>query len=65
MEVSDELHALTALPPVPIGLEAGWAPEPVWTVCRREKSSVLGGDRTLTIHPLARRYTDSAIPTPI
>jgi hypothetical protein len=23
---------------VPIGYEAGWAPEPVWTLWRREKS---------------------------
>jgi hypothetical protein len=36
MEVSGQLHALVALPTgkeplVPIGKEAGWAPEPVWT----------------------------------
>jgi len=35
MEVSGQLYATTALPPgkelpVPIGKEAGWAPEPVW-----------------------------------
>jgi len=42
MEVSDQLHAPTALPrgkepPVPIKYEAGWAPEPVWTRWWREK----------------------------
>jgi hypothetical protein len=29
------------LPPVPIGQEAGWAPEPVWTQRLEEKSSCL------------------------
>jgi hypothetical protein len=37
LEVSGQLNAPTALPPgeeppVPIGKEAGWAPEPVWTI---------------------------------
>jgi hypothetical protein len=37
MGVSGQYHAPSALlppgkgPPVPIGQEAGWAPEPVWT----------------------------------
>jgi hypothetical protein len=36
---SGQLHAAVALPPgkeplVPIGYEAGWAPEPVWTLLR-------------------------------
>jgi hypothetical protein len=43
MEVSGELHALAALLPVkdllvPIGVEAGWAREPVWTLWRRKQS---------------------------
>jgi hypothetical protein len=38
MEVSGQLHAPAALPPgkeplVPIGQEAGWAPEPFWMQC--------------------------------
>jgi hypothetical protein len=33
-------------PPVPIGQEAGWAPEPVWTQRIEEKSFVPAGDRT-------------------
>jgi hypothetical protein len=33
-------------PPVPIGQEAGWAPEPVWTLWRRENSISLAGNRT-------------------
>jgi hypothetical protein len=41
--VSGQLHASAALPPrketpVPIGEEAGWVPEPVWTTWRREDS---------------------------
>jgi len=30
MEMSGQLH--TASPNVPIGQEAGWFPEPVWTL---------------------------------
>jgi len=32
MEVSGQLHVPAALLPVPTGEEAGWAPEPVWTL---------------------------------
>jgi hypothetical protein len=34
-------------PLVPIGYEARWAPEPVWTRCWREKFSAPAGNRTL------------------
>jgi hypothetical protein len=37
-------------PPVPIGQEAGWAPEPVWIQRLEEKSFAPTGDRT----PIAR-----------
>jgi hypothetical protein len=37
-------------PPIPIGQEAGWAPEPVWTQRLEEKSFASAGDRT----PIAR-----------
>jgi hypothetical protein len=37
-------------PPVPIGEEAGWAPEPVWTQRIEEKSFAPAEDRT----PIAR-----------
>jgi hypothetical protein len=43
MGVSVQHHAPAALlppgkgPPVPIGQEAGWAPEPVWTLRLEEK----------------------------
>jgi hypothetical protein len=42
MEVSGKLHApavLTAENETPehIGWKAGWAPEAVWTLCKREK----------------------------
>jgi hypothetical protein len=33
-------------PPVPIGQEAGWAPEPVWTQRLEEESFAPAGDRT-------------------
>jgi hypothetical protein len=33
-------------PPVPIGQEAGWAPEPVWTQRLEEGSFSSSGDRT-------------------
>jgi len=33
-------------PPVPIGQEAGWAPEPVWTQRLEENSIASAGDRT-------------------
>jgi len=36
MEVSDHLHAPAALSTVPIGQEAGLAPEEVWTRWVRE-----------------------------
>jgi hypothetical protein len=48
--------------PVPIGYEAGWAPEPVWTLWRREQSCNVG-NRTRVVQLLARRYTEAAIPT--
>jgi hypothetical protein len=43
MEVSAQLHAPAALPPVkqppvPITFEAGWAPQLVWALWRKEKS---------------------------
>jgi hypothetical protein len=42
LELNGQIHAPAALtpakyPPAPIGYEAGWAPEPVWMLWRREK----------------------------
>jgi hypothetical protein len=59
MGVSDQLHAPAALLPgkkplVPIGWDARWAPEPVWTQC-------LAGIRTPIVQPVVSRYTDWAI----
>jgi hypothetical protein len=45
-------------PPVPIGQEAGWAPEPVWTQRLDEKSSASVGDRTPVVQSVVRHYTD-------
>jgi hypothetical protein len=41
MEVHGNFHVPDALPPVPIGQESEWAPEPVWTLWNREKYSLL------------------------
>jgi hypothetical protein len=43
MEVNGQLYTPASLSPrkeslVPIGYEAEWAPEPVWTLWSREKS---------------------------
>jgi hypothetical protein len=51
MEVCGQRQASAALypwvkDPVPIGHEAGWAPEPVWTQRIEKKSFVSSGDRT-------------------
>jgi hypothetical protein len=60
MGVSGQRHAPAALyprgkdPPVPIGEEAVWAPEPVWTQRLEEKSSVSVGDRTPIVQPVVR-----------
>jgi hypothetical protein len=55
MEVIGQLHAPAALPPgkkppVPVGLEAGWAPEPVWTV------QAMCSPKTWVCLRTARRY---------
>jgi hypothetical protein len=46
MEVSGQLYASAALlptnSPVPIRQEAGWAPELVWALWRRENIAVPG-----------------------
>jgi hypothetical protein len=57
MEVSGQLHAQVALSPVPIGQEAGWAPDPVWTMWRGEKSFTA---RNRTPGRPALRHTDRA-----
>jgi hypothetical protein len=66
MEESGQIHAPATLtsnkPSIPIGYEVGWALEPVWTLRRREKSCKVG-NRTWTVHPIACRFIDRAIPT--
>jgi hypothetical protein len=61
MVVSVEFDLPTALPlgkepPVPIGYEAGWAPEPVGTTLRREESLAPPGNPNPTVKPVARSY---------
>jgi hypothetical protein len=57
MEVSGELHALAALSPgkeplITFGYEAGWAPEPAWTLWSREKYLVSAGKLTPAFQPV-------------
>jgi hypothetical protein len=59
--------ALGKGPPVPIGQEAGWAPELVWTQRLEEKSFRLcrgSNPNRLVVQPEDRHYTDCANPAP-
>jgi hypothetical protein len=58
MEVCGQLHALVALPLgkeslISIGLEAEWAPEPVWTQWVREENPIIArlGNELLSFSP--------------
>jgi hypothetical protein len=71
LEVSGQLHAPAALPPgkqppVSIGYEAEWAPEPVWTTWRKEISLPYRDSNSdpSVVQLEVSRYTDYAIPTP-
>jgi hypothetical protein len=62
MEVSGRLHASAILAlgkerPVLIAQEAGWTPEPVLTLWRREKSLAHAGNRTPVVQTVTRCYT--------
>jgi hypothetical protein len=64
------LHPLAALspgkqPPVSIGWEAGWTPEPVWSLWIGENSWPYRDSNSdpSFIQPVATPYTDSGIPT--
>jgi hypothetical protein len=61
MEVGGHLHASAALP---IGYEAEWAPEPVWTRWRKEKNHITApaGIRTPLVQPYLSHYFDWSIP---
>jgi hypothetical protein len=70
MEVSGQLHALIALlqrkePPVPIGQEAGCAPEPVWTRRLSEKSFAPAGNLTPIVQQVAIYFPDWSTPVPL
>jgi hypothetical protein len=57
-------HAPAALPPVPIGQEAGWALELVCMQRLEEKSSAPVGDQTLVVQSVVKHYTDWATLAP-
>jgi hypothetical protein len=62
MGVSGHLRAPAALPPVkapvPMGWEAGWAPESSWIIWRREGSLASAGNRNPVVQPVAPRCAD-------
>jgi hypothetical protein len=62
MEVSGQLHTPAALSP-PERDPAGWASDSVWTLWRRE-DSFISWNRKRVFQPVARLYTDRAIPAP-
>jgi hypothetical protein len=70
LEASGQLHTSADLPPgkelpLPIDYEAVWAPEPVWTTWREEKSHPHRDTNceTSAVQPVVGRYTDCTIPT--
>jgi hypothetical protein len=68
-EVGGHILVPTAVPlrlafPVPVGWEAGWASETVWTLWRGEWALASAGSLALVVQPLARSYTDCTIPVP-
>jgi hypothetical protein len=48
--------------PVPTGQAARCSPEPVWTLWRRDTFLTSAGNRAPVVQPVARRYSDWAIP---
>jgi len=57
MEVSGQPYAPEALPPrketpMPLGEEAGWTPETVWTRWRRKQIPASAGNRTPIVQPV-------------
>jgi hypothetical protein len=68
MEMDDKFHIPASLPlcpsgespSAPIGQNAGWVPEPVWTMREKENPFVSAGKRT-PICQLYSPYTDWGI----
>lgn len=65
MEVNGQFHSLAALiwekePLIFIGQEGGWAPEPGWTLQRREKSCPCL-ESNHGYQPEAYHYTNSVL----
>jgi hypothetical protein len=59
LSVTSRPHFTPASGPLePIGQEAGWEPEPVWTQRLEEKSFASSGDRTPVVQSVVRHFTD-------
>jgi hypothetical protein len=61
--MSGQLGDPAALPlkkKVPVGQEAGWVPEPIWTRWQREKSLPLVGTKSQSSCPQPTLYTECA-----
>jgi hypothetical protein len=69
MKVSSQIHGSAALlpwkqPPVPTGQEAGWTPEPVWSLWSRAEPLAHIENRTSAFELAASRYADTVTSAP-
>jgi hypothetical protein len=67
MGMSGQRHAPASFTPgkrpaVPIGQEAEWASDLVWTQRLEEKSFAFAGDQTPVVYSVIRHYTDWSTP---
>ena len=62
-EINDQLYALPFSllenTPVPLELETGWPPDPVWTFWRREKFRLCQNSNQRVVHILWASFTTS------
>jgi hypothetical protein len=61
MELSGQLHAPAALPPVSILYEAAWAPEPITVAARSKACTVFGHSNTWIVGSNLTRGMDVCV----